>query len=82
MLNEVIYKNGMKVASFPDKAYTVRIVYTNGIALDHGTKSWGAAKRWLMRGAKAELPSLEAEGRLWFMVFHHPTKTIVDHVIY
>lgn len=72
-----VYVNDLEYSTRTDCPYIVRIAYENGVVVDRPVKSFGAAKRWLARGAKAQLPSYEACGRLFFEIVHVPTRKLL-----
>lgn len=72
-----VYVNDLEYSAKTDCPYIVRIAYETGIVVDRPVKSFGAAKRWLARGAKVELASYEASGRLFFEIIHVPTAKLL-----
>lgn len=74
---KTVYVNDLEYSARTDRPYVVRIAYETGIVVDHSVKSFGAAKRWLMRGAKIEMPRYEASGRLFFEIIHVPTAKLL-----
>jgi len=75
--------DGCTFCAWVGRPYIVRILYDDGVLVDHSVKSWGAAQRWLKRGARSCMVGREGyHDRLWSYIVHIPTKSVMGRQAY